>query len=273
MKQFSIITVNFNNAKGLEATIKSVLSQTNKDYEFIVIDGGSTDGSKEVIDKYVSDIDYWVSEKDNGVYHAMNKGILASKGKYLNFMNSGDIFYDNKALQLVAESEATEDIIVGKDLHVNTSGATFSTIFPLQMGMYTFYKSYLPHQSTFFKRELFEKHLYDERMRIAADWKFYIESICEDGASVRTLDILVCTREQDGISSQYAQRSQAERRQVLQEKLSMGVLKDYQNLDNLDFHTVQKFLHIIQDKKGKRLMTILIKTIYRLLGNKGMTKR
>ncbi len=272
MKRFSIITINYNNAKGLEATIQSVLSQTCHDYEFIIIDGGSTDDSKEVIERYASQIDHWVSEKDNGVYHAMNKGIKASKGYYLNFMNSGDIFHSKDVLQKVIDSQACADIIVGKDLHVNPQGASFSTIFPLQMSMYTFYKSYLPHQSTFFRSQLFQKHLYDESLRIAADWKFYIESICEDKATVATIDLIVCTREQDGISSQYAQRSQNERNQIITQKIPYGVLQDYQMLDNLDFHTVQKFLHIIQNKRGSRITTLFIKILYRLLGNKGMTK-
>lgn len=270
MATFSIITVNYNNSKGLEATICSVLSQTCKDFEFIIIDGDSTDGSKEVIKQHSDKIDYWVSEKDDGVYQAMNKGVLVAKGTYLNFMNSGDVFYDKNVLKKLLDMHFTEDIIVGKDIHYNSQGASFSTIFPLQLGMYTFYKSYLPHQSTFFKRILFEKRLYDERLRIAADWKFYIECICEDKSTVKMVNLIICNREQDGISSQQAQRSQDERRKVLEEKISPGVLSDYENLDKLDYHTTQKFLHIIKNKKGKNLMTLFIKIMYRLLGNKGM---
>ena len=84
--KLSIITVNFNDAEGLERTIKSVISQSFKDYEFIIIDGGSTDGSVDVIKKYEKNIDYWVSEPDGGIYQGMNKGLRQSKGDYLNFI-------------------------------------------------------------------------------------------------------------------------------------------------------------------------------------------
>ena len=90
--KFSIITINYNNVEGLRNTIKSVVNQTYTDYEFIIIDGGSTDGSVEVIKEYANIITYWVSEPDKGIYNAMNKGIEVANGEYLNFMNSGDCF-------------------------------------------------------------------------------------------------------------------------------------------------------------------------------------
>ena len=97
--KLSIITVNFNDAEGLERTIKSVVSQTFCDYEFIIIDGGSTDGSIEVINKYESYIDYWASEPDGGIYPGMNKGLRQAKGEYLNFMNGGDCYHSPDVLQ------------------------------------------------------------------------------------------------------------------------------------------------------------------------------
>lgn len=92
--KLSIITVNLNNKDGLQKTIESVISQTCKDFEWIIIDGGSVDGSKDIIEKYSKEIDYWVSESDQGIYHAMNKGILRSHGEYLLFLNSGDYLFD-----------------------------------------------------------------------------------------------------------------------------------------------------------------------------------
>ena len=86
--KYSIITVNLNNARGLEDTIQSVVKQTCHDYEFLIIDGGSSDNSTSLIEHNKSKIDYWVSEPDNGIFNAMNKGITASKGEYLIFMNS-----------------------------------------------------------------------------------------------------------------------------------------------------------------------------------------
>ena len=92
--KFSIITINYNNVEGLRNTIKSVVNQTYTDYEFIIIDGGSTDGSVEVIKEYANIITYWVSEPDKGIYNAMNKGIEVANGEYLNFMNSIFFFKD-----------------------------------------------------------------------------------------------------------------------------------------------------------------------------------
>ena len=88
--KLSIITVNYNDAKGLERTIKSVISQSYQDFEFIIIDGGSSDGSLDIIKKYERHIDYWVSEPDGGIYQGMNIGLRQAKGDYVNFMNSGD---------------------------------------------------------------------------------------------------------------------------------------------------------------------------------------
>lgn len=111
---FSIITINYNDKSGLRRTIESVASQTYVDYEYIIIDGGSTDGSVDVIKEFASDIDCWVSEKDRGIYHAMNKGVLQAHGDYCLFLNSGDAFYDKSVLEHIAEKGLKEDIIVGK---------------------------------------------------------------------------------------------------------------------------------------------------------------
>jgi glycosyltransferase involved in cell wall biosynthesis len=100
-KKVSIITVNYNDKPGLEKTIASVLSQTSTDYEFVVMDGGSTDGSVEVINQHTDRIDIAVSEKDSGVFNAMNKAIKAATGEFLIFMNGGDIFYNEKVLEEV----------------------------------------------------------------------------------------------------------------------------------------------------------------------------
>ena len=90
--KYSIITINYNHIEGLKRTIDSVISQTSSNYEYIIIDGGSTDGSVNIIKEYKEHLVYWISEKDNGVYHAMNKGVAQAQGDYCIFMNSGDCF-------------------------------------------------------------------------------------------------------------------------------------------------------------------------------------
>ena len=111
--KLSIITVNYNDAKGLERTILSVISQTKHNFEFIVIDGGSTDGSIDVINKYERHIDYWVSEPDGGIYQGMNKGLRQAQGEYVNFMNSGDCFHSTDVLERIFALDTDADIITG----------------------------------------------------------------------------------------------------------------------------------------------------------------
>ena len=111
--KLSVITINFNNRDGLRKTIESVVNQTFKDFEYIIIDGGSTDGSVDVIKEYADRIDYWVSEPDKGIYNAMNKGIDVAKGEYCIFMNSGDCFYVNDVYENVFRELDGVDIIIG----------------------------------------------------------------------------------------------------------------------------------------------------------------
>ena len=232
--KLSIITVNYNDAEGLERTIKSVISQTFHDYEFIIIDGGSTDGSVDVIKKYEGYIDYWVSEKDGGIYPGMNKGLRQASGEYLNFMTSGDCFYNEVVLQNVFDKKSTCDIIVGKDYHYNSQTQQgFSTILPPRISMLTFYIQTLPHQSSFFKRELFRNSLYDESLKIVADIKFYIQKICVEDCSIELIDNIICRREPDGISKSYNERRITEHQVVLAGFLPHGAIKDYNTLSLL----------------------------------------
>ena len=101
MLKISVVTVCYNAAVSIEQTMLSVLGQSYPDIEYIVIDGGSTDGTVDIIKKYADRLAYWVSEPDKGIYDAMNKGIAAATGSYINFMNSGDSFYDNRVVEAV----------------------------------------------------------------------------------------------------------------------------------------------------------------------------
>lgn len=267
--KYSIITVNYNNKEGLRETIESVIHQTFRDYEFIVIDGGSTDGSADIIKEYNTQIDYWVSEPDGGIYQGMNKGIKKSSGEYLNFMNSGDCFYDEEVLQNIFDKQLTSDIIVGKDYHYNSETQQgFSTILPPRISMLTFFIQTLPHQSSFFKRELFKNSLYDESLKIVADIKFYIQKICIEGCSVEEIDEIICRREPDGISKSYNERRIAEHQTVIAEFLPSGAIKDYNTLTLLDKTTTYKLLSLLENSKGLKWMTYFIKILYRILKDK-----
>jgi glycosyltransferase involved in cell wall biosynthesis len=116
LPRISIITINYNNSTGLEKTINSVINQKYFDYEYLIIDGNSTDGSKEIIDKYSRFLFLGISENDNGIYNAMNKGIMKSNGDYLFFLNSGDYFFDEQSLSNLANEADEQDFIYGNTI-------------------------------------------------------------------------------------------------------------------------------------------------------------
>lgn len=122
--KISVITINYNNRAGLEATAESVVCQCGADYEWIVIDGGSTDGSVDVIKKHESRISYWCSCPDNGIYHAMNKGVKQATGEYCIFMNSGDCFAAPTVLKEVSgeAEQCGSDFITGRVVWVEEKG-------------------------------------------------------------------------------------------------------------------------------------------------------
>lgn len=262
--KYSIITVNYNNREGLRKTIESVIHQTFHDFEYIIIDGGSSDGSAEVLKEYDKDITYWVSEPDKGIYNAMNKGIAKATGDYLNFMNSGDCFYDNRVLEKINKLHIKEDMIVGRDYHYNAlSNQGFASILPQRISMLTFYVQTLPHQSTFFRKELFNNCPYDESLKIVADLKFYIQNLCVDGCSIRLVDDIICSREPDGVSKTYNDRRIAEHQAVIHQFLPAGAIKDYQSLALLDMTSLYRLIKLIEGEKSRKWLTYIIKFMNR----------
>ena len=154
----SVITVCLNSEKELEETILNVLNQNCDNKEYIIVDGGSTDGTLNLINKYKKDLSYWVSEKDKGIYDAMNKGISFTRGNIISFLNAGDLYYDNKILELVSKAYLTNglpDLIYGLsycyslDAGINyfSGGKIKNSV--LWKGMP------ICHQSIFFKKDLF----------------------------------------------------------------------------------------------------------------------
>ncbi len=180
---FSIVTINYNNREGLERTIESVLSQTNRDFEYIVVDGGSTDGSVEVIRKYASGISRWVSERDGGIYNAMNKGLQMAQGDYINFLNSGDCFVDASALNLVDAllSEWRDVGFVYSDHFDSVSGnpLVYHPARPFWEQKTRFTHKGFCHQTAFVRRDLALRFPFDEGLKVAADYKMFYEIYSE----------------------------------------------------------------------------------------------
>lgn len=211
--KLSIITVNLNNREGLQKTIDSVVAQTFKDFEWIVIDGGSTDGSKELIEQYADHFAYWVSEPDKGIYNAMNKGIKVAKGEYLQFLNSGDYLFAKEVLENVFSENPTEDFVYCDD--GGSTGVVENGGSPSFIDFRFLYTYTICHQTIFHRRELFDHSLYDEKYAIVADWKFLYQKIIKENCSYRKFPILLCVL-QPGASYDTS-RTELERQHVLEE--------------------------------------------------------
>jgi glycosyltransferase involved in cell wall biosynthesis len=201
MPKLSIITINYNNLEGLKRTVESVVNQTWQEFEYIVIDGGSTDGSKQYIEEQSEHFDFWVSEPDKGIYNAMNKGIARASGEYLLFLNSGDHFFNDSVLQENHYKIANYDLIYC-DLEVIGKTETFIKKYPEKLSFSYFMKDTLPHPATFIKTALFDKvGYYEESFKIVSDWKFFIESVCKFNSSYKRIDVILSTFYLDGLSS------------------------------------------------------------------------
>ena len=257
--RFSIITINFNNKDGLKRTINSVLCQTCIDYEFIIIDGGSTDGSVEVIKENESQITYWISEKDKGVYNAMNKGVAQANGDYCVFMNSGDCFHSPDALSSVLNYQ--EDIICGQ-VSTFPSGHHKPTI-----SLVDLLRISLPHQAMFIKRDLLIKHPYDEEYKILSDWKFCIENLVIDNCSFRNIEVVIADYESGGISSNSNGLLAKERADILHEMFPARILADYERMVPVDDELVDLSLILTKTDGIRKLAKRIIKFVL-LFSNK-----
>lgn len=204
--QISIITVNFNNKEGLIRTINSVYTQSYTDYEHIIIDAGSTDGSREIIEAYEGKSDkltYWVSEPDRGIYNGMNKGITRAQGEYLLLLNSGD-FLEEEALDKVRGSLTGEELIYGNLNFISSTGEKRLQTFPCPPFEITELISpsfYLPHPATFIKGKLLKKLLYTEQYKIVSDWEFWLKAIIFEQCSMKHVDICITNFYEGGISA------------------------------------------------------------------------
>lgn len=246
LPKVSIITINYNNFKGLEKTIKSVINQTQNDYEFIVIDGDSTDGSKELIGRYSEKIDFWVSEPDTGVYNAMNKGIKVAKGDFVIFMNSGDSFYENTVLQKVYPLLVDDyDIYYGDNYKIKQNSKRKKT-YPEKLSFSFFYNSCINHQATFVRKRLFfDYFLYNENLKIVSDWEFFIYTICIENRPYKYLKLTICNYDFTGISSKKENKSIADlERKLVLDKYFSHFLEDYKLVNIIKSKRIQQILYI-----------------------------
>lgn len=213
----TIITINLNNSTGLQKTMQSVFEQSFKEVEYIVIDGGSKDGSVALIESYKDQLSYWVSEPDTGVYQAMNKGIQKASGEYLLFLNSGDYLQGEHILAKVADTLNGSGIVYGNVFLIESALRSWTGVYPDKLSFQHFIDGSLPHPSSFIKKTVFDEvGYYDEGLKIVADWKFFLHAICKFNVSYKHIDKVISAFYLDGLSSLAANQAliQDEKRAV-----------------------------------------------------------
>ena len=234
--KISIITINFNNLEGLKKTVNSVLNQTYKNIEYIIIDGASTDGSAEYIKEQKGNFNYWVSEPDKGIYNAMNKGIDHATGEYLLFLNSGDYLAANDVIEKFVGFDPVEGIVYGDLIIIDLDGISKESNYPSELDISVFYYDALPHPAMFFKSFVFKKYgKYNESLKIVSDWEYYFRLFMTTDVIFRKIDLFLSVFIEDGISSlEEGKELQKEERIKVKEELIpskiIPILKEIQEI-------------------------------------------
>lgn len=260
--KLSIITITYNNAEGLRKTLASVASQTFRDFEHIIVDGGSTDESVEIIRQYAdseairlenSKVDnlsssphhlitsspiIWISEPDKGIYDAQNKGIRLAHGEYCYFLNAGDTFCADDVLErmfspnsLIASSpNRLPDILYGNEIIVDGNGQRVGIARGVDNPSFVdLYNSCMKHQASFIRRELFEQYgMYDDTMRICADFDWFFRVIAfHDDVTLLYRDVDIAYFENTGLSYHSPELCAKERQQILNRYMNKRMQCDY----------------------------------------------
>ena len=254
MPLISIITINYNNAVGLRKTIDSVVSQTFQDFEFIVIDGNSTDNSVDVISQY-SRINQWVSENDNGIYDAQNKGIKKATGEYLLFLNSGDILVNRIVLEKVSHFLSGNKSIYYGDLILEKNGFQEKHLAPHEIDMDFMLNSTFWHPCVFMKSELFKDFgLYNTNFKIAGDYEFFIRCLLKPDITIEHIPEFITLFDGNGISNDASQNEMQTNERELAWKLNVSELV-FESLKKHNAFSRSKyasFINSLQRIRGKR---------------------
>lgn len=241
--KLSIVTINYNNAEGLRKTLVSVASQTYRSIEHIVIDGGSTDGSVDIIREYAesrasliahctSNIVKWLSEADNGIYNAMNKGLRKATGSYVQILNSGDILAAPDVVErmmFAIDKAEYPELLYGNMIKKDyTTGKIIGKSGMVEYSLRNYYTGTLNHDCCYFRRDMFDTYgLYDENLKIVSDWKWFLQAIGLGKVKPVYVDIDVTIFDMSGVSERNLELRNKERRQILEELLPPAVLADY----------------------------------------------
>lgn len=254
MLKLSIITINYNDAVGLQKTFNSTISQSCADFEHVIVDGASPDNSVEVIKKYAAEASAkgikvtWISEKDKGIYNAMNKGIRMARGEYIEILNAGDILASVEVVEKMyaaLEEKDYPELLYGNMIKVSADGKVVGKSKETPYSFLNYFISTLNHDCAYIKRSLFGEDrygLYDEELKIVSDWKWYTEAIGLGTVFPVYVDIDVTIFDATGISETNLAKRNEERAKVLKAITPPAVWEDYN----------QHSFHLEQIKRLKR---------------------
>lgn len=229
----SIITVSFNALHTIEQTIESVINQTYKNIEYIIIDGASTDGTTDIIKKYSDIISYWVSEPDNGVYYAMNKGIDVASGEYIFFLGSDDVLVSRDIIEKAVDYlvvDTTIDMLSGQVWVVDEELCLQKKFTNSFSDEDIFNGKNIPHQGLFVKSAIMKKEKFDISYQIASDYDFILKCFYSDNVKIKKIDLMISFYSNGGMSSTLDNRN-AEHATVMkkyhlnQDKINHGLRK------------------------------------------------
>lgn len=251
--KLSIITVNLNNKTGLDHTFESINNQSWQSFEYIVIDGGSNDGSLLSIEQNKR-INTYISEPDLGVYDAMNKGIKLASGEYLLFLNSGDQLHQANTLELVNSQLERDDIIYGNLEFVSQNSSNYVYVYPSTLTFQFLFNKSLGHPATFIKKALFlEYGYYEISYKIIADWVFFINTIVKRQVKTKHINTTISLFEDNGMSSLPENQNQ-----ILQDREKF-LKSEFELLysDFVEFNRLQHELKKIKSAKGFKWLKAL----------------
>jgi glycosyltransferase involved in cell wall biosynthesis len=260
--KLSIITINWNNVEGLKKTVESVMRQSCQEFEYVIVDGGSTDGSVDVVKQYSSMPNLrWVSERDKGIYNAMNKGIKMASGEYVQFLNSGDSLTDKDVVKKMldeVEKNGHPDIMTGNLLKDYGKVIIRDSNSLDKINLWHFYNGSINHPSSYIKLDLFEKYgLYDESLRIVSDWKWFMNVIVFNDVKPVFVNVDVVLFDTNGISETNEQLNIDEKLIVLRTILRPAVVADY--------HRYNRDIMMMERIHRHKLAFKLVKLIERVL--------
>lgn len=224
----SVITICFNSASCIERTIRSVIKQNSDNYEYIIVDGKSTDGTIEIIRKYDSYIAKWISEPDSGIYHAMNKGVAMATGDYCIFMNAGDAFFTDDVLERVMPHlDGKYAIVTGNQIYVSNNSYHHYGQHWRTVTLRSIFRGSLYHQASFIKRIDLLNTPYDESLRMVSDWKLAHELLIQQNKSYKGIDINICLFDNDGVTNRQVDLRTKECKKVLDSLYPEKIQSDY----------------------------------------------